>query len=736
MVVSTHDGQIYEDQTDYHLDNPMESPLAGKAGVDALKESSNYDPKTDVYQASEEQKDHKLFFVRHGETEDNEDDVVRTKDSKLTDTGRKQAEVAAKQLKSEGVDAIVSSNLPRAKESAHIIAAKLGIVPQFDNKLNTWGMGKLEGLPCDAEVNKQMKDAVEKTPDEPVGGEESFNDFKDRAFSGIKDAINNNQGKKLAILTHNKVEATLKAWHNTGQDNPSIDPKEVSKEREQPGSVEPFTMKTNSTIMQGDSFEDRFPKQIENLPNMNQVPIDKGFNPPGWWRNESVKKDPELDEYPGQRALKNWPKDMDLYFPGKPIAPYTGEGIQTLPLNEETATGRFQPMGLKMYPGKGPTTQSDTPLSRFAEEAGDTLAEQLMAILQDPTAEIPLMLMGGVKGSRTRGVGRPMRDRVIDPKEELKRFNQGSKNRIEETLSFEKAAEETKANLAKQRQKNPRARFRGEAPDWFKEEMNDPETKALSDWYKNQFEGGPIENEKKLLEDRVQARIKEIEETQPYRNLSIKRKPKYKIDKMSTEQPTDLSEWMKNQFEGGPIEPEKSYKGKGKITREDTVRANEPKNIFHEDFGKSAQDLADEREAMYDDLSRWYKNQGEKETITAAAIRMTTPKGETIYTGHSHLNAMLNMSKEHTDLLNLPKQPKGVSYEDGFKTSTGRFVNRKEAAKIHQTTKGRYTELSEKMDLPPLMSEEVPAIKKQRPELTDKDRQELIDEWERIVNKK
>jgi broad specificity phosphatase PhoE len=191
-----------------------------------------------------------MHFIRHGATPENADNTIREKDAELTDEGRGQAAEAGRQLKEKGVNAIVSSTLPRAMETAHIIASKLGIIPQFDSRLNTWGMGTLEGQPCSPENLQTIKDHVEKTPDKALGGEESFNDFKDRSFAGIRDAILNNKDKELGIVTHSKTEGALKSWEATGQDNPSIDPEVVNATPDKPGTIEKFTMQPDSTIMQ------------------------------------------------------------------------------------------------------------------------------------------------------------------------------------------------------------------------------------------------------------------------------------------------------------------------------------------------------------------------------------------------------------------------------------------------------------------------------------------------------
>lgn len=67
-------------------------------------------------------------FIRHGQTDWNRDDRLQgSSDIPLNDTGRAQAHEAATLLAGGGWEAIVSSPLSRARETARIIAADLGI---------------------------------------------------------------------------------------------------------------------------------------------------------------------------------------------------------------------------------------------------------------------------------------------------------------------------------------------------------------------------------------------------------------------------------------------------------------------------------------------------------------------------------------------------------------------------------------------------------------------------------
>ena len=67
-------------------------------------------------------------FIRHGQTDWNRDDRLQgSSDIPLNDVGRAQAHDAAALLAAGGWEAIVSSPLSRARETAQIIAADLGI---------------------------------------------------------------------------------------------------------------------------------------------------------------------------------------------------------------------------------------------------------------------------------------------------------------------------------------------------------------------------------------------------------------------------------------------------------------------------------------------------------------------------------------------------------------------------------------------------------------------------------
>ncbi|WP_375384439.1 histidine phosphatase family protein [uncultured Microbacterium sp.] len=94
-----------------------------------------------------------LTLVRHGETDWNRDRRIQgTTDIPLNDTGRQQARDAAADLgvQLEGPVVIVSSDLSRARETAQIIAAELGLpLPRQYAELRERAYGAAEGISSD-----------------------------------------------------------------------------------------------------------------------------------------------------------------------------------------------------------------------------------------------------------------------------------------------------------------------------------------------------------------------------------------------------------------------------------------------------------------------------------------------------------------------------------------------------------------------------------------------------------
>ena len=91
-------------------------------------------------------RDATIILVRHGQTVWNvEHRFQGAKDSPLTELGREQARRIAARLSHVHIDAVYSSDVPRARETAESIIAGRNLSVEFREDLRERGYGVLEG---------------------------------------------------------------------------------------------------------------------------------------------------------------------------------------------------------------------------------------------------------------------------------------------------------------------------------------------------------------------------------------------------------------------------------------------------------------------------------------------------------------------------------------------------------------------------------------------------------------
>ena len=88
-----------------------------------------------------------LLLVRHGETDWNADGRLQGHtDRPLSEFGRLQAQRLAEELEGEQLEAIYSSDLARARETAEIVSERLGLPVELNPDLREKDWGNWEGL--------------------------------------------------------------------------------------------------------------------------------------------------------------------------------------------------------------------------------------------------------------------------------------------------------------------------------------------------------------------------------------------------------------------------------------------------------------------------------------------------------------------------------------------------------------------------------------------------------------
>lgn len=90
---------------------------------------------------------HGVVLARHGETDDNLAPirVQGFTDTPLNDVGRQQARELAERVAGDGLQSLWASDLARARDTALIVGARLGLQPRLDARLREANRGRWEG---------------------------------------------------------------------------------------------------------------------------------------------------------------------------------------------------------------------------------------------------------------------------------------------------------------------------------------------------------------------------------------------------------------------------------------------------------------------------------------------------------------------------------------------------------------------------------------------------------------
>ncbi len=131
-----------------------------------------------------------LLLVRHGETDWNAEGRLQGQtDRPLNDFGRRQAARLAEELEGEGIAAIWSSDLSRARETAEIVAGRLGLPVRIDTGLREKNWGTWEGL------TGEERDRVE------FEGE-STEAHRDRTLAALRRICELHPHETVLVVTH------------------------------------------------------------------------------------------------------------------------------------------------------------------------------------------------------------------------------------------------------------------------------------------------------------------------------------------------------------------------------------------------------------------------------------------------------------------------------------------------------------------------------------------------------
>lgn len=154
-----------------------------------------------------------VIVIRHGETAWNAEKRLQGHlDIALNDSGLRQAELLAQALRGEQIDAIFSSDLGRARQTAAPLAGFLGLGVGIEPDLRERCYGAFEGLRY-ADIGTHYPEAYAAMqareldyrypPGENVA--ETLNEFSARSVGVVTRLLRSSSYRKLAIVTHGGV---------------------------------------------------------------------------------------------------------------------------------------------------------------------------------------------------------------------------------------------------------------------------------------------------------------------------------------------------------------------------------------------------------------------------------------------------------------------------------------------------------------------------------------------------
>jgi probable phosphoglycerate mutase len=155
-----------------------------------------------------------VYLIRHGETYWNcEKRLQGQLDSPLTEEGIRQSGALAGRLSAIAFDAVYSSDLERARQTAHIIASTaVKPIVNYDNRIRERHFGNFQGLTWEEISVKYPEEAARELSGNPmnqVPGGESKQQLLARAISFFDDIAGRHPEQKVLVISHGGI---LNVW--------------------------------------------------------------------------------------------------------------------------------------------------------------------------------------------------------------------------------------------------------------------------------------------------------------------------------------------------------------------------------------------------------------------------------------------------------------------------------------------------------------------------------------------
>lgn len=161
----------------------------------------------------------RLYIIRHGATDWNECRRLQgQQDIPLNSRGREQAAQMALRLAEQQLEAIYSSDLLRARQTAEAISKIVGAELQMDARLREVHLGEWEGKLV-SEIEEADGDRFERrfrypATTAPPGGEPTCM-VQERILAAVHDISTRHPAGAVAVVSHGFAVAALRAYFDS-----------------------------------------------------------------------------------------------------------------------------------------------------------------------------------------------------------------------------------------------------------------------------------------------------------------------------------------------------------------------------------------------------------------------------------------------------------------------------------------------------------------------------------------
>ena len=146
-----------------------------------------------------------VYFVRHGQSKDNVSPVFQSAESPLSEIGVAQADKIANRVSALQFEALISSPLPRAKQTAEKIAEKTAKKPEYSELfVERIKPSQINGKPyTDKSASKAWREWEKSlyTPGVKVNDGENYEEITQRA-AGALNWLKDRPESSMVVVTH------------------------------------------------------------------------------------------------------------------------------------------------------------------------------------------------------------------------------------------------------------------------------------------------------------------------------------------------------------------------------------------------------------------------------------------------------------------------------------------------------------------------------------------------------